>query len=563
MLRDWWNGSWAQSKVLGIQKGILSIFAVGMVVGVIGWGGFNTVMEATNTLGFCISCHEMETTVYAEYVKTVHYKNRTGVRAGCPDCHVPRPWVHKMIRKIQASRELYHKVMGTVDTPEKFEQHRLELAKRVWDAMKSTDSRECRNCHNFSTMDPEKQKKRARKQHANAQEEGLTCIDCHKGIAHKPVHHLLEEESEGGDDGFGSDDGFGDDEEKPAKKAKAKPAEEKVASAAPAKPAAPAPVATEVASASGVDFTAVTETDMVLFYPGQASMEWILKGSDHGGGRAVKKGEKCSSCHVGEEKAIGKKIVSGEKAEATPIPGKRPFIELKTKTKVDNGNLFIQMSWADDKHTPVPFVDGGKMDPKNQVKVAMMIAGEGVKLADQAGCWVTCHHDSRYMPDAPKEDAMAAVQGIDLSTGVTKYLAESRTKIEVNGRGDKPRGGWDKLKSADEIAAVEGEGKIMDIIRWNSGDSSTENGHVLAERTMTGGLAAGTGELKDGIWTVTISRPLAASGPGDIALEAGKAYTVGFAIHDDFTTARFHHVSFNYLLTIGEGKAQLSVPKDE
>ena len=26
-------------------------------------------------------------------------------------------------------------------------------------------------------------------------EDGQTCIDCHKGIAHKPVHHLLEKET--------------------------------------------------------------------------------------------------------------------------------------------------------------------------------------------------------------------------------------------------------------------------------------------------------------------------------------------------------------------------------
>ncbi len=420
--------------------------------------------------------------------------------------------------------------------------------------MKATDSRECKNCHNFNTMKPEAQKKRARKQHANAQEEGLTCIDCHKGIAHKPVHHLLEEEDDG-------DDGFGDEE--PAKKAEAAPA--KAVAPAPKVVAKPTPVADQkAASAGGVDFTSVTETDMVLFYPGQASMEWVLKGSDHGGGRAVKKGEKCSNCHVGEEKQIGQKIVTGEKAEATPIPGKRPFIELKTKTKVENGNLFIQMTWADTEHTPVPFVDGGKMDPKNQVKVAMMFAGNDIKLAEQAGCWVTCHNDSRYMPDEPKADALAAVKGIDLSNGVTKYLAESRTKIEVRGRGGKPRGGWDKLKSADEIAAVQAAGKVMDIIRYNSSeDGKAENGHVLAERSMTGGVASGTGSLKDGIWTVTLSRPLAASGAGDVALEAGKSYTVGFAIHDDYTTARFHHVSFNYLLTIGDGKAELSVPKDE
>ncbi len=94
---------------------------VAFFVGIIFWGGFNTAMEATNTEEFCISCHEMKNNVFVEYRDTIHYSNRTGVRATCPDCHVPKQWVHKMVRKIQASNELYHKFMGTIDTKAKFE----------------------------------------------------------------------------------------------------------------------------------------------------------------------------------------------------------------------------------------------------------------------------------------------------------------------------------------------------------------------------------------------------------------------------------------------------------
>jgi Nitrate/TMAO reductases, membrane-bound tetraheme cytochrome c subunit len=178
-------------RILGATLGGAAVLFIG---GIVFWGAFNTGMEATNTMDFCISCHEMRDNVYQEYKKTIHFANRSGVRAGCPDCHVPRDWTHKMIRKIQASNELYHKVLGTVSTPEKFNAHRLEMARREWARMKASDSRECRNCHAFDQMDPEKQKQRARKQHENAQEDGMTCIDCHKGIAHKPVHQGLEDE---------------------------------------------------------------------------------------------------------------------------------------------------------------------------------------------------------------------------------------------------------------------------------------------------------------------------------------------------------------------------------
>lgn len=161
-----------------------SLLIGGFVAGIIFWGGFNTAMEATNTEAFCISCHEMKDNVYEEYKDTIHYSNRTGVRATCPDCHVPKEWVHKIVRKIQASNELWHKALGSIDTAEKFEAKRLKLAQNVWRTMKKTDSRECRNCHDFESMDYTKQQQRATKGHIKGFDEDKTCIDCHKGIAH-------------------------------------------------------------------------------------------------------------------------------------------------------------------------------------------------------------------------------------------------------------------------------------------------------------------------------------------------------------------------------------------
>lgn len=155
------------------------------LLGIIFWGGFNTAMEMTNTETFCISCHEMQENVYQEYKDTIHYANRTGVRATCPDCHVPREWAHKVVRKIKATNELFHKIMGSIDTPEKFEKKRLELASHVWLSMKETDSRECRNCHNITSMDLDRQDKLSNVKHVRAIENDMTCIDCHMGIAHQ------------------------------------------------------------------------------------------------------------------------------------------------------------------------------------------------------------------------------------------------------------------------------------------------------------------------------------------------------------------------------------------
>lgn len=145
------------------------------------------VLDYSNTEDFCLSCHVMKDNVYAEYQETIHYSNRTGVRAICSDCHVPKEWVPKMARKIQASlHEIPHWAMGTIDTPEKFEARRLYLAKRVWSDMQESDSHECRNCHELQHMDLDKQQLSASRKHTlkRQTERGETCIDCHQGIAH-------------------------------------------------------------------------------------------------------------------------------------------------------------------------------------------------------------------------------------------------------------------------------------------------------------------------------------------------------------------------------------------
>ncbi len=180
-LRRLWTALWRPS----VRYSLAVLLIVGAAGGVIFWGGFNWAMEMTNREEFCVSCHEMKDNVFAEYQGSVHDSNPSGVRATCPDCHVPKEWVHKIARKIQASNEVLHWALGTIDTREKFEDHRLRLANNVWTSMKKTDSRECRNCHNFQSMDVTQQRSRARDRHLNGALQGQTCIDCHKGIAHQ------------------------------------------------------------------------------------------------------------------------------------------------------------------------------------------------------------------------------------------------------------------------------------------------------------------------------------------------------------------------------------------
>ncbi len=174
-------------------KSLISIGSIALVLlGGLLFAGVKFAVDQTNTLGFCISCHEMKDNNFEEYKDSIHAKNRTGIKAICSDCHVPHDLIGTTIRKIKASNDVFQHFAGTIDTPEKFEAHRLELAKRVWVRMKETDSQECRNCHDSQAMDPEKQGKTAQKQHRRLASGERTCIDCHYGIAHKEPAGGLE-----------------------------------------------------------------------------------------------------------------------------------------------------------------------------------------------------------------------------------------------------------------------------------------------------------------------------------------------------------------------------------
>ena len=136
-----------------VRIGLGVLVTGGFIAGVLAWQGFNTAMEATNKEEFCLSCHTMHDNLLPELQKTVHWNNRTGVRARCPDCHVPHDFTDKVARKMQASREVLGQLLGTIDTREKFKEHRIVLAQREWKRFSANGSKECRACHYYNHMD--------------------------------------------------------------------------------------------------------------------------------------------------------------------------------------------------------------------------------------------------------------------------------------------------------------------------------------------------------------------------------------------------------------------------
>ncbi len=268
------------------------------------------------------------------------------------------------------------------------------------------------------------------------------------------------------------------------------------------------------AHAAAPDWSKVPAKQITVFYPGASPMEWIMKGSEHGGARALKKGETCASCHNDEAADMGKKMVSGQKLEPTPPKGKAGSIPVSVQAANDGTNLYVRFQWKQP-----PASGGAKLDADNQVKLAFMLEDNKIEMANLAGCWATCHEDSRTMPGA-KDDKK------------TKYVAGA---------------------SVDS-------GKYYDIVQWKM-KGKPADGYVAESRVMEGGTALVTADgKKDGdTWTVVFTRKLA-GGKGDIALAPGKTYNFGFAIHDDWAAGRFHHVSLGYTLGI-DAKADITAAK--
>ena len=185
MIGQWWRNLQQHCATCSRVTLGLGVLVAGLVISGVLMAAGAAGLAWTTTEKFCIGCHEMRDNVYAEFKGTIHDTNRSGVRAICSDCHVPREPIPMLKRKVAATFELWgHFVTGVIDTKEKFEAHRYDMAKRVWIRMKQTDSLECRNCHKDDAMSAELQSERAQARHAKAKAEGTTCIDCHFGIAH-------------------------------------------------------------------------------------------------------------------------------------------------------------------------------------------------------------------------------------------------------------------------------------------------------------------------------------------------------------------------------------------
>ncbi len=262
------------------------------------------------------------------------------------------------------------------------------------------------------------------------------------------------------------------------------------------------------ADPAAVDWSKVPTEAVTLFYPGQGGYQW-LRGTEHK--RAYKKviaGDSCVSCHEGEEAEIGELIVSGERLEPDPIPGKNGAIDLKVQVAYDTEYAYFRFRWNTNMDRPGQMhnylrfdgenwaflggprsskkVRGGAQPPLYEDRLAIMIDDGSVPKFAQQGCWLTCHQGMRDMPDMAskaqvKAHAMLGGGGLKKSD-VRKYLPATRSDDGAS---------WDQTKSAAEVAEMKAAGGFVDLMQWRAHRSNpvgmADDGYVLQYRLFDDG----------------------------------------------------------------------------
>jgi nitrate/TMAO reductase-like tetraheme cytochrome c subunit len=177
---------WRRLRRPSTKLSVLALVAIGLIVGTGAVIATQVMVHVTGTDAFCGgACHSMQW-VAKEHQQSVHVANRTGVHAGCHDCHIPREYPQVLWYKTKAGiRDVIQEARSVIDTEDKFNKERLRLAKSVWAEYKRTDSKPCQQCHVFDAQLLSRQKEFVRPMHEQVLSKAATCIDCHKGVAHE------------------------------------------------------------------------------------------------------------------------------------------------------------------------------------------------------------------------------------------------------------------------------------------------------------------------------------------------------------------------------------------
>lgn len=395
--------------------------------------------------GACLQCHQQDKV--HDWPTALHQRNDLTC-ASCHDLHVidqavlnphTQGEVCTVCHKVQ-KKGVHHLAEKKADNPPCATCHDPHADPSPVVKLLQNRSEGCRSCHDFRAMQKSPQvSDRAKQYHRAMANKDKTCIDCHRGVTHSPPNSF------------------------------------------------PPPVLGGLPAA-----------DVVLFFPGQSDVDWIL--GEHAGAQSFRQGRNCLQCHSGDQSDMGKKLA---------VAGQQPNIDARIAFALQGESLQITLSWKGDA---------------NDSSVALMLDDSSDEEFGRAGCWATCHSDMPGMTH-------------DKDQGLTKYLASSRQQQQSIGRPP-------QLKDANSLSQMMAAGQYVEMWRAElsaSGLKSVTTASILDQRANDQqSRVAATAQYNNGNWTVIFNKPL--SGPGK-TIGNGKTYTFGVAIHGEGQQAGSHWVS--------------------
>jgi hypothetical protein len=288
-------------------------------------------------------------------------------------------------------------------------------------------------------------------------------------------------------------------------------------------------------------------------YPGQASWQFV-SGEDHLGSEKALSGTSCASCHgnaMVEQSSVagwagpppvnhregtgcaachsvlqqrigdmGQSLVNHPVLDLNPIAGKLPYVDVSVQAAYDSEFIYMRFAW--DAAEPGVKHDLHQWDgerwirpstakpnpdiPSYEDRLTLLIDDRNLPAYDGAkvgfgtmGCWQTCHRSMREMQGEPSRAEVEAHPYLGETRGesdVRKYLLSTRTGLDETG-------GWDKVKSPEELEALMEAGDFLDMIMWRASRGGplgyADDGHVFEYRNSDAGRSAfrtvGPGEL--------------------------------------------------------------------
>jgi hypothetical protein len=241
------------------------------------------------------------------------------------------------------------------------------------------------------------------------------------------------------------------------------------------------------------NWSAVPERTITVFFPGQASWEFLTS-SEHPGSEQVASGTNCQTCHAGQEKDKGEKLAKHARLEPNPIAGKQGALDVSVRAAFDDQYIYMRFEWAaaapGASHElwrydgtrwvpwggPKPDATKANIAPSYEERLAVMFTERNVPAADgaktgfnQAGCFIACHSSMTDMSrevrgDSVRNHPYLGRSGLN-SSDIRHYLLLTRTATDETG-------GWDKVKTKPDIDRLKAEGSFLDLWQWRSYRSS-------------------------------------------------------------------------------------------